>query len=95
MDSRRNYFSTLLFAPARYQPLNTLYISQSLLLFCYQRIVEISFVSQNKRSIVFTKPLGNDNYRIVCSVYIQLLRNQGAGLFAQTRLELQYNMQIL
>ena len=44
---------------------------------------------------MFTNPLGNDSYRIVCSKLIQLLRNQGAGLIAQTSLELQYNMQIL
>ena len=70
-------------------------MSQSLLLFCYQRIVEVSFVCQNKRNNVFTKPLGNESYRIVCSIYIQLLCNQGAGFYAQTSLELQYNMQIL
>lgn len=59
-------FQTPLFASTCYQPLDAFYISRSLLFFCYEWNVGGPFVSQHKRSNVFTKPPVNDSYRIVC-----------------------------
>ena len=94
-DSRHNHSSTpplcLNSLPA---PGSLLYLPKSLLS-CYQRNGKVPLASQNKRSNVFTKPPGNDDYRIFCNKLIEVLRKQGAGCIAQASLEMRYNMQIL